>query len=168
MLQSIYERFERLHDALLINGVENLAHPIGPFRDDSVSGEFLNDFVVWIKADTALVRSDSHQDAFKTGISADIGSQVTDIGVCFFKKLRMCCCKVRHLDRLIFRDVHLLGKNLRKSVDEERLPGSLLMECFNDFVCEHLSDFVCILHQQIAHLFACEIGQVKLILDIEG
>ena len=79
MFQPINKRFERLHDMLLIYGVEDLTHSVTPFCDNAISGEFTNDFVVWIEADAAFVRGDSHQDGFKTRISADIGYQVVDI-----------------------------------------------------------------------------------------
>ena len=77
-------------------------------------------------------------------------------------------CKVRPLDRLIFRDVHLLGQNLCESVSEEWLSGSLSMNVFNNFRGEGLANLICILCKQIADLFTREGRQPKLILDIEG
>ena len=68
----------------------------------------------------------------------------------------MCLCKVHHLDRLGFRDVHLLSKNLRESIDEERLSGSLSVNILNDFGRESLTDLVRILSKEFLHLLECK------------
>lgn len=72
-----------------------------------------------------------------------------------------------HRDYLGFRDVQLLGQNLRKLVDAARLPFCLFMEGFNDFWREGLAHFVCVLSKEFFHLFHGEIGQGDIILNIE-
>ena len=80
----------------------------------------------------------------------------------------MCFCKVRHLDRFIFRESYLLSQNLCESVDEERLSGSLFVNILNDFGREGLADFICILCKELTDLLKGEIRQGDLVLDIEG
>ena len=90
-----------------------------------------------------------------------------EVDIIFLKELRVCRCKVRHRYRLALRNVQLLGENLRESVNEERLPGSLLMDSCDNLWHEGLPDFVRILSKQFPHLFNHEVRQMELILDIE-
>ena len=55
-----------------------------------------------------------------------------------------------------------------KSIDEEGLTRSLFMEVFNDFWREGLPNFISVLREEFLHMSQCKIGQVELILDIEG
>ena len=89
------------------------------------------------------------------------------VDVPFSKQSFVCGEKMFRGNGRVFRDVHLLGEQLCQSVHEDRLPGSLSVEPLNDFRCEGLSDFVRILPKQLLHLFAREVRQVELVMDIK-
>jgi len=79
----------------------------------------------------------------------------------------MCRCKAFHPNRFVFGNIHFIGKDLCTSVNEEGLPGGLLMETFNHVCCEGLPDFVGILSEEVADFFERKVRQSELILDIE-
>ena len=83
LFQAIKQWLERLHDARLINRVDNHTLSIGIFCDDTVCYEFFHLFIARIETDAFLRRGNLHQDAFKSWISLDISSQMSKIGVVF-------------------------------------------------------------------------------------
>ena len=60
----------------------------------------------------------------------------------------MCRRKMWHGNRLGFRDVKFLCENLCETVDEHGLPCSLLINRCDNFGCEGLFDFICILSKE--------------------
>ena len=48
----------------------------------------------------------------------------------------MCFKKVNQRNRLIFRNIHFLGENLRAAIDEKGLSRSLFVNKGDNFRCE--------------------------------
>ena len=72
-----------------------------------------------------------------------------------------------HRNRFSFRNVQFLGENLRTPIDEKGLSSRLFVNSGDNFRNEGLPYFIGVLLKQLVDLREREIGQVKLILDIE-
>ena len=165
-LKPVNCRFECFQNAVEIDRVGNLALvPIADataFLDDTVGCEFTDDFIVDIEVQAGIVGCDSHQDALKVRVAADMRREVLNVDVRLPKNLRVRREKVLPPERLVFWNVQFLREYLCKPVHQHRLSICLSVEVFNHIWCECLAGFLGILREEFLHLFEGEISASEI------
>ena len=108
--QPVHRRLERAQNAIEVNRIRNLTQPIGILHDDTVGSELADDVIIQIEVYPFIIRSDLHEDMFKTRVPAHIPRQMLDVSVAFAQQLPMCDSEVFHAKCLGFWHIHRLGE----------------------------------------------------------